>query len=165
MFDRLADTQFRRDASGRVVFLPRGSRKSGYYIDDASDLQKIRAIAKLYVVAGTLFNLAGFLGSYALMSTWESVYFIHLPISIEARAMRAAGVYLISALVIQLTPLLILQQVYRESVTVICSNLKAVKSDSLGPLSQVSPIRRRLLVVLVGVLILLALSVIVIARR
>jgi hypothetical protein len=166
MFNQVAETLFRRDAGGRVIFLPRGPRKLGYYIDAASDEQKMKALVKLQLVAVMLFNLAGFLGSYTLAATWESLYFIHLPISIEARALRVAAVYLISAAVIQFTPILLIQKIYQRSLRDICSSLQPVESGSLGELSRLSkPYLKRVLVVLAVTMMLIGVVLAAVARR
>jgi len=165
MFNRAADALFRKDASGRLIFLPRGTRKTGYYVDAASDEQKIKALVKLQVTAGMFLNLAGFLGSYTIASTWESLYFTHLPISIEARALRAGAVYLISAAVLQFTPALVLQKVYQRSLRDICSTLQPAEPGSLGPLSGGSNPYRRVLLALAVVILLIGVVFAAVARR
>jgi len=75
MFDQAAEALFRKDASGRLIFVPRGPRKAGYYIHAPSDEQKIKAMVKLQIASVMLFNLAGFLGCNALAITWESAVF------------------------------------------------------------------------------------------
>ncbi|HXZ40833.1 MAG TPA: hypothetical protein VEG68_08830 [Terriglobales bacterium] len=165
MFNRAADALFRKDAGGRLIFLPRGPRKTGYYIDVASDEQKIKALVKLQVTAGMFLNLAGFLGSYTIASTWESLYFTHLPISIEARALRAGAVYLISAAVLQFTPVLILQKVYQRSLAEVCSTLQPAEPGLLGPLSGGSNPYRRVLVALAVAILLMGVLFAAVARR
>ena len=165
MFNRAADALFRKDASGRLIFLPRGPRKTGYYIDSASDEQKLKALVKLNVVALMFFNLAGFLGSYTLAATWESLYFIHLPISIEARVLRVAAVYLISALVIQFTPILVIQKIYQRSLRDICQNLQPAEPGLLGTLSGGSNPLRRVLLALAVAILLMGVLFAAVARR
>ena len=166
MFDRAADALFRKDASGRLIFLPHGPRKTGYYIDSASDAQKIKALVKLQLVAVMFFNLGGFLASYTLAATWESLYFIHLPISIEARVLRVAAVYVISALIIQFTPILVVQKIYQRSLRDICQNLQPAEPGLLGPLSGGSnPLRRVLVALAVGVMLMGVLFAAVASRQ
>jgi len=166
MFNRATDALFRKDASGRLIFLPRGPRKTGYYVDAASDEQKIKALVKLQLAAAMLFNVAGFLGSYTIASTWESLYFTHLPISIEARALRAGAVYLISAAVLQFTPSLILQKVYQRSLRDVCQGLQPGEPGLLGQLSRVSqPYRQRVLMVIAATMMLVGLLFAAVASR
>lgn len=166
MFNQAAEALFRKDASGRLIFLPRGPRKTGYYIDAPSDEQKIKALVKLQLVAVMFFNLTGFLGSYALAATWESLYFIHLPISLEARALRVGAVYLISAAVIQFTPILVVQKIYQRSLREICSTLQPAEPGSFGQLSEVSkPYRQRVLVVLAVTMMLMGVLFAAVAGR
>jgi hypothetical protein len=166
MFNQAAEALFRKDANGRLIFLPRGPRKTGYYIDAASDEQKIKALVKLQLVAVMFFNLTGFLGSYALAATWESLYFIHLHLSIEDRALRTGAVYLISAAIIQFTPILVVQKVYQRSLRDICQNLQPADPGLLGPLSRLSePRLKRVLVTLAVTMMLTGLLFAAVARR
>jgi hypothetical protein len=166
MFNQAVDALFRKDGSGRLIFLPRGPRKTAYYIDAPSDEQKLKALVKLQLVAVMFFNLAGFLVSYALAATWESLYFIHLPISIEARALRTGAVYVISAAVIQFTPILVIQKIYQRSLRDICSTLQPVEPGSLGPLSRLSqPYLKRVLVAFAVTMMLMGLVFAAVARR
>jgi len=163
MFNQAAEALFRKDASGRLIFLPRGPRKTGYYVDSASDEQKLKALVKLNVVTLMFFNLAGFLGSYTLAATWESLYFIHLPISLEARVLRVAAVYLISALVIQFTPILVIQKIYQRSLRDICQNLQPAEPGLLGDVWK--PYRQRVLLALAGAILLMGVLFAAVSRR
>jgi hypothetical protein len=166
MFRQAVDALFRKDASGRTIFLPRGPRKPGYYVDSPSDEQKIRALVKLKVAATIFFNLGGFLVSYALAASWNALYFTHLPISIEARALRTGAVYVISALVIQFTPILVIQKMYQRSLREICQNLQPVEPGVLAQLGDVwKPYRQRVLLALAVGLLLMGVVFAAVARR
>jgi len=54
MMDRTVDANFRKDPSGRLVFLPSGPRGKGYFVDSKSDEEKIRALVKMYRSATTV---------------------------------------------------------------------------------------------------------------
>lgn len=56
--DGLAQRQFGKDEGGRLAFFPYGWRKPGYYVE-ASDEYKVKALVKIYVVAGAIVNLVG----------------------------------------------------------------------------------------------------------
>jgi len=166
MFNQAVEALFRKDASGRVIFLPRGPRKTGYYIDSPSDAQKLKALVKLQVAATIFFNLGGFLVSYALAASWNALYFTHLPISIEARALRTGAVYVISALVIQFTPILVVQKIYQRSLRDICQNLQPVEPGVLAQFGDIwKPYRQRVLLALAVGILLMGVVFAALARR
>jgi hypothetical protein len=45
--DYQVESQFRKDPSGRFVFLPLGPRKNGYFVDAKLDEEKIRSFLKM----------------------------------------------------------------------------------------------------------------------
>jgi len=45
--DNPVESQFRKDPSGRLVFLPLGPRKKGYFVDAKPEEEKIRSFLKL----------------------------------------------------------------------------------------------------------------------
>jgi hypothetical protein len=55
---------FRTDQSGRLVFLPFGSKGKAYFVDSKSDEGKIRSFLKMYRSASTLFSPLGFLSVF-----------------------------------------------------------------------------------------------------
>lgn len=166
MFNQAAEALFRKDAHGRLIFLPLGPRKTAYYIDSPSDEQKLKALAKLQVAATMFFNLGGFLVSYALAATWNTLYFSHLPVSIEARALRTGAVYLISAAVIQFTPILVIQKLYQRSLRDICATLPPADPASIAQLGDIwKPYWRRVLIALAVGLVLMGVVFAAVARR
>jgi hypothetical protein len=166
MFNQAVEASFRKDASGRLIFLPRGPRKAAYYVDSASDEQKLKALVKLQVVAVLFFNLGGFLVSYTLAASWNALYFTHLPISPEARALRTGAVYVISAAVIQFTPILVIQKIYQRSLREICSTLQPADPASLTQLGDIwKPYRQRVLVAFGVGLLLMGVVFAAVARR
>ncbi len=56
---QLVDARCRKDSSGRLVFLPYGRRRAGYYLDPASDYQKVKALVAIYAVGSLLFQVLG----------------------------------------------------------------------------------------------------------
>ena len=56
---QLVDARCRKDSSGRLVFLPYGRRRAGYYLDSASDYQKVKALVAIYAVGSLLFQVLG----------------------------------------------------------------------------------------------------------
>ena len=63
MLNTFADRQFAKDENGRVVFLPRGPHRLGYYVG-ASDESKFKSLVKLYGIAAVLINMAGSTASF-----------------------------------------------------------------------------------------------------
>jgi hypothetical protein len=72
-FARLLDfaesAQFRKDSSGRMVFLPLISKGQGFFVDSLSDEEKLRALVRLYrganVLLGLLWSLLNYLAVLA----------------------------------------------------------------------------------------------------
>jgi hypothetical protein len=48
MMDYAVDTQFRKDQSGRLVFIPFTRKGKCYFVDSKSDEEKIRAFVKMF---------------------------------------------------------------------------------------------------------------------
>jgi hypothetical protein len=64
LMDRAVDFQFRKDPSGRSVFLPLGSRGKAYFVGTAADEQKIKSFVKMYKSTSTLISLLTFPSVY-----------------------------------------------------------------------------------------------------
>ena|ERR1700737_4860324 len=62
--DNFVDRQFRTDQSGRLVFLPFGSKGKAYFVDSKSEEGKIRSFLKMYRSASALFSSLGFLSVF-----------------------------------------------------------------------------------------------------
>jgi len=92
---QLVNGQFRRDQSGRVVFLPYGPRKAGYYIDASADHKKIESLVAIYTASTGLFQVLGFLSSYLLA---QAVIFPDRPVTRSGKMEVALIVYFISTL-------------------------------------------------------------------
>lgn len=48
MMDQAVDAHFRKDQSGRLVFVPFGLKRKCYFVDSKSDEEKIRAFVRMY---------------------------------------------------------------------------------------------------------------------
>ena len=57
MMDRATEAHFKKDRSGRLVFIPFGLKRKCYFVDLKSDEEKIRALVKMYRSATTLIIL------------------------------------------------------------------------------------------------------------
>jgi hypothetical protein len=67
-FARLLDfavaAQFRKDSSGRTVFLPLITKHEAYFVDSSSDEEKLRALVRMYRGANMLLGLLWSLLNY-----------------------------------------------------------------------------------------------------
>jgi hypothetical protein len=57
LMNRLADVHFRKDPSGRLVFIPFTLRGKCYFVDSKADEEKIRAFLNMYRTPNTLISL------------------------------------------------------------------------------------------------------------
>jgi hypothetical protein len=57
LMNRLVDVHFKKDASGRLVFIPFTQRGKCYFVDSRSDEEKIRAFVRMYRIPFTLISL------------------------------------------------------------------------------------------------------------
>jgi hypothetical protein len=55
--NRLTDSQFRRDLSGRLVFIPFTPKGKCYFVDTKADEEKVRAFVKMYRIPNTVISL------------------------------------------------------------------------------------------------------------
>jgi hypothetical protein len=57
LMNRIADVHFRKDPSGRLVFIPFTRRGNCYFVDSKADEEKIRAFVNLYRIPNTVISL------------------------------------------------------------------------------------------------------------
>jgi len=151
---QLVDSQFRKDQSGREVFLPYGPGKAGYYVESTSDDQKIKPLIAIYTAASGLFQLLGFLTSLILM---QAVIFPDRPITLAGKLEVGLAVYGISTLVFWFAPRWLLGKVYREMLPGVCSSLSEATPASTRELQKTpNPLQRRMLIIFVGATLILA---------
>ena len=139
LIDRAAELQFRKDPSGRSVFLPLGPRGKAYYVDTAADEQKIKSFVKMYKSSSTLISLL----------TFPAVYFPGVFLADFAglipKSHRLAVSFAVSmffALVLA-TLQLILWAVYKGTVPGVTSSLLEVGADLRNQITEASPQQRR----------------------
>ena len=143
-----------KDSSGRLVFLPYGRRRAGYYLDSASDYQKIKAPVAIYAVASALFQVLGSTSSIVIVLGALSS---DRTGSTASKVEFALIIYIISAFTFQWLPMLLLWRLYRALLPELCSSLQEADPESMGSLQTIpNPIwRRGLIVVFAGVLVML----------
>jgi hypothetical protein len=154
ILDNLTDRQFAKDDSGRLVFLPRGPRRPGFFVD-STDEPKIKSLVKIYILAVLLMNSIGSTASIAI--TLWLVNDEH-PASLAHKLKFGLVVYAISASLLYYGPALMMWNVYRGVVGGICSSLTTVDPASIH-MTQVPSSRRAVLILLLSGLVLVALGI------
>ena len=64
VMDHHVERQFRKDPSGRLVFLPFGGKGKAYFVDSKPDEEKIRSFVKMYRSVAALISLLSFPSVY-----------------------------------------------------------------------------------------------------
>jgi hypothetical protein len=98
---QLVDARCRKDASRRLVVLPYGRRRAGYYLDSASDYQKVKALVAIYAVGSLWFQVVG--STSALVITLGASS--DRPGPLAGKLEFALVIYIISAFTFQWLPL------------------------------------------------------------
>jgi hypothetical protein len=150
VLDNLIRGRFGKDEAGRLVFLPFGPRRPGYYID-AGDEYKITSLVKIYAVAGALINLVGSVAAFAL---YQALLFDHRSGPLLKKLETSIVVYSICAVLLYIAPALILWNVYRGVMAGLCSSLAAVGPGSIHPINSSSRLRTVLIIISAGFLVI-----------
>ncbi len=156
MWDNLADRQFAKDESGKLVFLPRGPRRAGYIVD-ATDEQKIKSLVKIYAVAAVLINV---MGSTASIVTAQMLAWDDRCASLAQKLKFGLVIYAISGALFYIGPGLLLWNVYRRVVNGLCSSLTTVDPASLRLMPLAPASRRAVLILTAAGLLLLGLAIV-----
>jgi hypothetical protein len=155
MLDNFADRQFVEDEIGRLVFLPRGPRRPGYFVD-TTDEHKIKSLVKIYTLAAAIINLTGSMASIAFT---QALTFDEHSTSLAHKLKFGLVVYAISSSLLYIGPALLLWNVYRGVVDKLCSSLMSVDSVSLRMTPRASTSRPAVVILLLAGLLLLALGI------
>ncbi len=149
---QVVDARCRKDSSGRVVFLPDGPRRAGYYLDSAPDYQKVKALVATYWLATTLFQVLGSTSSLVIVMGAA----FDRPGPLAGKLEFALILYIISAFSFQWLPLLLLWRLYRTLLPELCSSLQEASPESMAHLRTIpNPMRRRgLIVAFAGLLVM-----------
>jgi hypothetical protein len=165
-FSRLIDygveTQFRKDSSGRTVFLPFGPRKKAYFVDSKADEAKIRSFLKMYRGASALISWLGMLAIYVF--GWSSTHHAG-PGAIPVWTRLTP--FIVSSLVYLLIMILwawMLWGIYKEAVSDLTSSLSEVGPDIGSQLTNIPSRRGLALLCLFAGLIVLGAGLLVAAR-
>jgi hypothetical protein len=160
LIDRIADVHFKKELSGRLVFIPFTRKGKCYFVDSKGDEEKIRAFVNLYRIPNTVMSLllcplvmvpALVLEDYGGLTPRTHRLTIALGIS---------GFFWLSFVAVAL----MLWVVYRAMVPGLTASLSEVAPEIKARLVAASPppgFRRAALVCLVAGLILLGLALFV----
>ena len=160
LMNRVADVHFKKDPSGRLVFIPFTSRGKCYFVDSKADEEKVRAFVKMYRIPNTVISLllspivvvpGLILEDYGGLTPRAHRLTIALGIS---------GFFWLSFVALGL----MLWVVYKATVPGLTASLSEVGPETKAQLSAVSPqqrgLRRIALVCLLAGLILLGLALV-----
>jgi hypothetical protein len=162
--EQLLANSFTKNRAGRLVFLPFGLKKPGYYIDSPSDEQKTKPFVRMYFLARLLAQLVGNLTAFFFA---EGVAFAdpHTPAVDKIKVFLV--IYVITISLFELLPLWLISRLYRKSIPEICSAMAVAGVEEVSRLDRsLTPWRRRALLVLGGLTILIGvIMAVLVARR
>jgi hypothetical protein len=160
LMNRLADVHFKKEPSGRLVFIPFTRRGKCYFVDSKADEEKVRAFVNMYRIPNTLISF--------LIAPMVMVPGLILEDygGLTPRAHRltialgVSGFFWLSFVALAL----MLWVVYKATVPGLTASLSEVAPEIKAQLSAISPqqrgLRRLGLVCLVAGLILLGLALV-----
>jgi hypothetical protein len=155
ILDTFAERQFAKDENGRVVFLPRGARRRGYYVDSA-DENRFKSVVKIYGLAAMLINLTGSTASFAFA---QMLALDDHREPLASRLKVALIVYAITAVLLYIGPALIFWKVYRREMDGLCSSLTAADPTSVQLASSPASTQRTAMLFLLAGFLVLALGI------
>ena len=155
ILDNFAWQQFARDENGRVVFLPRGLRRQGYYVG-VPDESRFKSLVKIYGLAAVLINLVGSTASIAFS---QALALGERSAPLASKLRLGLIVYAISALVLYIGPALLLWSVYRRELAGLCSSLDPVDPAAVRLTATPTSARRTGVILIVAGLLILALGI------
>jgi hypothetical protein len=157
MMDYAVEAHFRKDRSGRVVFIPFSLKRKCYFVDSKSDEEKIRAFVKMYRSAIQLISWLAF------PSTFVPAVILDDYAGLSPRGHRFAiafGIPLFFWLVLGALAWM-LWRLYKGAIPSLTSSLSDAGPDVMGQLSAISPLPRRVpLLVVTAFLLLIVLALV-----
>jgi hypothetical protein len=150
MMDYAIEAHFRKDQSGRLVFIPFSRKGKGYFVESTADEMKIRAFVKIFRSAMQLISWLSF------PSIFVPAIILDDYAGLSPRGHRLAialGVPLFFWLVLSALAWMIWSS-YKGAMPTLTSSLREVGPDVMGQL-RANPDRRRRLRLLVAAILLL----------
>src|ERR1039457_1481751 len=137
MMDYAVDAHFRKDPSGRLVFVPFTSKGKTYFVDSKSDEEKIRSCVKMFRSAITLIYFLTFPSLFVP----EFVLEVYAGLSPKRHRLEIVlGILLFVWLVLAALAWM-LWSIYKEAVPGLTASLSEVGPDLKRQLSEASPSR------------------------
>jgi len=155
LMDHAVDAHFRKDPSGRVVFIPFTAKGKMYFVDLKSDEEKIRSFVKMFRSAIALISFLSYPSMFApalILDDWAGIT------PKPHRLAIALGIPLFFWLVLGGLALM-LWSVYRGTIPVLTASLSEAGPDVKRQLSQASPSRLPVLLAILSGIILLGVAI------
>jgi len=134
LIDLAVSSQFRKDPSGRTVFLPLISKRNGYFVDSKPDEDKVRSFVKMYRSAMLLLTLLGYITIYSVPTLMNA---FARPSPLKGRLLIFAWVPSVSMLLF-LAAVWILWSTYKEGIRSVTSSLPEAGPDVMSQLSDMA---------------------------
>ncbi len=164
LIDYGVEFQLRKDPSGRLVFLPFGTRGKAYFVDSPSDEEKIRAFVKMYRSASTLISWM-VMGVYIFGLTTLNSHAGAVAIPLRTRLAPLVIGSLVYMLVV-IVFVLILWGIYKEAIPSFTASLPEIGAGAQSQLSNLPNSRKRLALMCFGAgLLLLGLVLLLTVQR
>lgn len=166
-FARLVDYavgfHFKKDPSGRLMFLPLISKGHGYFVDSKSDEEKLRAFVEMYRSANLLLTLLCYLVILAPTSLGYNLYAGAIPM--RTKLITAVGTGLFWVLCYGASAWM-LWSLYKKTIGIFTNQLAVAGPGVVGQASQASSGRRRRALLLVfAVTIIISVALLVAVQR
>jgi hypothetical protein len=160
LMNRLADVHFKKEPSGRMVFIPFTRRGKCYFVDSKADEEKVRAFVNTYRIPNTLISLL----MCPMVMVPSLILEVYGGLTPQAHrltiALGVSGFFWLSFFALAL----MLWVVYKATVPGLTASLIEVAPEIKAQLSAISPQqrgpRRVALVCLLAGLILLGLALV-----
>jgi hypothetical protein len=155
MMDTAVDRQFRKDRSGRLVFIPFNLKRKCYFVDSQADEEKIRALVRMFRSAFTVIPLV----TYPIITAPGLILEDYAGLTPKGHRLAIAlGIPLFLWLV--LTGIIwMLWSLYKRAIPGLTASLSEVGPDVMGELREFSQrLRRPMLLSIVAGMFLVALA-------
>jgi hypothetical protein len=164
LIDYGVEFQLRKDPSGRLVFLPFGTRGKAYFVDSPSDEEKIRAFVKMYRSASTLVSWM-VIGIYIFGLTSMNSHAGAGAIPLRTRLAPLVIGNLVYMLVV-IVFAWILWGIYKKTIPSFTASLPEVGAGAQSQLSNLPNARKRVVLICFGAgLLLLGLILLLAVQR
>jgi hypothetical protein len=158
LMDSHVEAQFRKDRSGRVVFIP--LKGKGYFVDSKADEARIKTFARKYLNAATLLNFLIFTGIYVP----GAILSINLVAPLRTKLGISIGI-VSCFLVVYIAAAWMLWSVYKAGIAMATASLEQAGPEVMSHLSATPRQRQQRLaflsiaaglILIIGVIFLLA---------